>query len=76
MRIISTRTDIDILQTQLREKKNRFDNAIQTGALFEETKKLYLEMKELRQNLDRRLQSLNSEQDAVLYQHRLSISAS
>ena len=65
MRTISTRTDIDMLQNLLTEKKNKFDNAIQNGALFEEARNLYFEMKEVRQELDKHLQSLNSVQDAT-----------
>jgi len=69
---ISARTDIETLKIQLNEKKNKFDAAIQKGEIFEETKKVYLEMKELQKELDRLLQLLDSKQDAISYQQDMS----
>ena len=72
MNQISTRTEIKILQTQLKEKEDKLEDAIQEDEIFEKTKKLYLEMKALHEKIDRCLQSLNAKEDAIFYQHDVS----
>jgi hypothetical protein len=52
----STNPEIETLKSQIKEKTNELDNAIEQGEIFEKTRKLYLEMKVLKERLTQHLE--------------------